>query len=859
MSRIETWKAGKLHTLVPPNVVEPCPKRAKREKATTLDLIWPAVERALADGALSKAAQLVLDSSKGPCSREDVEKIQRCMADLHPQESTDNFPPAPPPVDADDVHVSPESVLQAVKSFPLGSSAGPSGLRPAHLSECLDSQGGGPLAGTLAKLAEKVLCGLFPQDLMVELGCARLIALPKPNGSYRPIAVGETLRRLVGKVFLDKFGKTVGLGLQPIQVGVGVRGGLDSVVLEVEDWLRFPQPGTSVLQLDFKNAFNSLSREWILRQVASLPAPLQHYAHYFCGQATTLLGRGYTVRSESGVQQGDPCGPLLFSLAIQPLLLQLKSLGLDVRFYLDDGILRGSPVALEKALEEINRFGSASGLTLNWDKSVHYDPPSGLESYPLLARVPIVPKSRGLTVLGVPLGSTAFIKSRLNKFSADYVAALSRLVEIGDAQVAYHLLRVCLGACRAQFLLRLLPFPHGKALASELSQGIRGCLGNILGQHLDDDHWNLATFSLKSGGLGIADPVHVHAPGFVAARLAALFRFPSVTPASVQIAIKDALAQLCLAPRAVSWASKGCHFDDADFQPDWLQQNWWSLQVDERRTAEWDPHVDWRLRACRLLFSGPHASDWLRIIPVSEASTNIDSTGWQRLLTFRLGLPFPNALPACPCCHETQDPYGDHALACRKSGWYFRHNLIRDLLREQLTSCGYKVRPGEPKVPCAESDRLDLLIVFADQGADRALDVTVSHPLQPSLANAEVDPTRHLAKRATLKQMRYGGSCAASGWSLGAIVALTSGQWSSATGTLLSALARRLSMSSGKDAGLCAEQLWAGLSITLMRGCSHQLLRCFPPTAPTTSAVREAGRDGRPVLPDCELLLTPLP
>ena len=129
---------------------------------------------------------------------------------------------------------------------------------------------------------------------------------------------------------------------------------------------------------------------------------------------------------------------------------------------------------------------------------------------------------------------------------------ISKLEAIGDPQVAYHLLRVCLGACRGIFLLRLLPFEFGQSIAAELSKGLRDSLSNIVGQQLDDEHWALASFCLKSGGLGIQDPVHVHAGAYVAARLSAVARSASA-PDSISNHISDTLAKINMAPRALAW------------------------------------------------------------------------------------------------------------------------------------------------------------------------------------------------------------------------------------------------------------------------------------------------------------------
>ena len=101
---------------------------------------------------------------------------------------------------------------------------------------------------------------------------------------------------------------------------------------------------------------------------------------------------GYEILSRSGVQQGDPCGPLFFSVAIQPLLEKLSALGIGTRFYLDDGILRGTAAQLEQALIEISAFEAASGLSLNLKKCVLYHAPCGqqlMHCFPRDAECPL--------------------------------------------------------------------------------------------------------------------------------------------------------------------------------------------------------------------------------------------------------------------------------------------------------------------------------------------------------------------------------------------------------------------------------------------------------------------------------------
>ena len=109
-----------------------------------------------------------------------------------------------------------------------------------------------------------------------------------------------------------------------------------------------------VAKLDFTNAFNSIRRDSLLEVVVTHIPELLQFCLSSYGQPSNLLYDQHIIASQEGVQQGDPLGPLLFCLTIQPILNSLESnllLG-----YLDDiyigGEMRGSPEMLRCAWEE---------------------------------------------------------------------------------------------------------------------------------------------------------------------------------------------------------------------------------------------------------------------------------------------------------------------------------------------------------------------------------------------------------------------------------------------------------------------------------------------------------------------------
>ena len=218
-----------------------------------------------------------------------------------------------------EVEVSCMDVIQAIRSFPCGSAAGPDKLRPQHLKDLLqhvqhvvDEDTESPLLSTLADLCNLVLHGGTPVEVRPFLFGVLLVALRKKSGRVCSIVAGCTLRRLVAKVACKQVVNEMAELLALRQLGYGVPGGSEVAVHAAQCFLSNVDTCQAMVKLDFENAFNSVQRDHMLEAVQSLCPSLYTFVHSAYAAPSNLFWGDRIISSAEGVQQGDVMGPLLF-------------------------------------------------------------------------------------------------------------------------------------------------------------------------------------------------------------------------------------------------------------------------------------------------------------------------------------------------------------------------------------------------------------------------------------------------------------------------------------------------------------------------------------------------------------------
>jgi hypothetical protein len=552
-----------------------------------------------------------------------------------------------------------------------------------------------------------------------------LIPLLKKDGGYRPIAIGETRRRLISKAANFAVIQSVAEHLSPLQVGVGVRGGTDAVIHSLQYLLSNRAiGGCALVKIDLTNAFNMVARSNMLRQVALVcPAILPFVQSVYGGRPLMFLGKEI-IESQVGVQQGDPLGPLLFALAIHPLIKHaLSSVSTPLSagvFYADDGTLIGPPESLAQVLTTLRDEGSEYGVFINMSKSEVWDLDNSDLDLSSLDQFQLSNQPDGVDLLGSFLGSDEladeFVMKRVNAIE-EFVKAL-RLLE--DKQMAYLLFQQCLSMPKFNYVLRTLhPIRIARSIEA-YERLVRETLVWLTGhRQFDEWHLNRAMLPIALSGTGLLSASTVALPSHIASRVDTI----SLQAAIIGVTSESLIESIT--PLFTTFAQSLPATSTLSLDQLLVSKNRQCLLVTAAHKAKFDSLMETqqcvRSRAVATACTCD-SGDFLTMIPTHDFPT-MSSSEFAVALSLRCDLPVYRQAGVCPACRQELDVYGVHSTQCRSSlhsepqHLIRRHDLVKTVLHRacqeanisssleprNVLNDGTRVKPADVYLPFSQA------------------------------------------------------------------------------------------------------------------------------------------------------------
>ena len=270
----------------------------------------------------------------------------------------------------------------------------------------------------------------------------------------------------------------------------------------------------AMLKVDFRNAFNSIRRDKMLKAVEQYVPDLLPFVFSAYSSPSILLWNGVQILSAKGIQQGDPLGPMLFCLTIQELLSSLSSE--FIVFYLADGTIGGNLADLQADFQRIEDQGQALGLYLNVDKSelISCDESAVtavLSAFPGLQFI----RTHQLTLLGSPLGQGAMdiclgVQLHQLKTIGEHLCHLQTHDAITIFRHSFSIPKLLHILCTSRAFTSPLLVSWNNLLMSIVSR-----ITNI-NFRMGDSSWLQATLPVKSGGLGFRSASNLAPSAFLA-------------------------------------------------------------------------------------------------------------------------------------------------------------------------------------------------------------------------------------------------------------------------------------------------------------------------------------------------------
>ena len=427
-------------------------------------------------------------------------------------------------------------------------------------------------------------------------------------------------------------------------------------------------------------------------------------------------------------------------------------------WYLDEGYIIAKHEQLSSALDylmsnEVENYG----LHLNLAKCEVWwpeKPPNDLQTaYPDALSQKYTDRTR---ILNAPLRSNGFMKQMFFEKVQSLKHLFEKVAALENSQVAFNLLKFCLGVCKVHYVLRVTPVECCMDGAKLYDTLVEETLRTMVGGTLDTlvfKELPLPTKPTSAGvptlGLGLTSAVTIALSAFLASSASCNALVGSILGTSCPTSLMEyesatsayyAWSNQCEEISALPFSSF-----DAERPP---KQHTITALVHKKISSDL-PEGSNGMKIMRISMKLPEATTWIQCRPSETLKRSIPHHHVRVWLQYFCQVPLfqPGSRYARHQCAAVMDFYGDHLLHCERGTHRIaRHDeqvriLVGDLSKAAL-------HPVLERRPLGRNRERPNIRAISSHGGSDLFDITFCHPLTPARIRDSVQNPLSILKAA---------------------------------------------------------------------------------------------------------------
>jgi hypothetical protein len=276
-----------------------------------------------------------------------------------------------------------EEVINAISQSPNGKAPGPDGIPSEFYKKHTDF-----LAPFLMKLFNNIL--IFGKSAPVSWAQSKCILIPKKTeglehlANWRPITLENCDLKIFSRILANRTQRVIAKLIGEEQTGFIAGRRIHHSVLSIETALNSGQNGSYLLSLDWSKAYDKVNHKWLTHCLKNFGFPKEFTRtiedlFYNRNAAVSVEEHEEFIQCRQGIPQGDPIAPLLFVLALEPLLAAArieiegvetpKGTLTNTAFADDSTFFIKDDRNVNKLITLLQLYSDTSGAIVNWRKS----------------------------------------------------------------------------------------------------------------------------------------------------------------------------------------------------------------------------------------------------------------------------------------------------------------------------------------------------------------------------------------------------------------------------------------------------------------------------------------------------------